>query len=339
VALSFAGAQRDYVGQVAAALKARGMRCFYDADRQVRLWGTHLAEELPRIYERESVVVVVFVSADYAEGDWTRLERRAAFSRAVREAGVYVLPARFDDSELPGLLGDVAAINLRDYTPEQFADLVVAKIADLGISPSPPQGEAGRRPPGGIRVSEAEPRRLGVHAAISVPGVSDEVLPEYVPRDADADVQARLAAASRRGGFVLLVGGSSVGKTRCAAEAVKAVLPEWWLAHPAGPGEVAALARAPTPQTVVWMDELQRYLDGEHGLTGGVVRALLRGAPGSNHRHAVAGPVHRLHCAARPRRRRPARPGTGSTGPGCGHPHRPGVQPGGAGPGPRRRGP
>ena len=102
VALSFAGAQRDYVGQVAAALKARGVRCFYDADEQVRLWGTHLAEELPKIYARESAAVVVFISADYAEGDWTRLERRAAFSHAVAEAGVYVMPARFDDSELPG---------------------------------------------------------------------------------------------------------------------------------------------------------------------------------------------------------------------------------------------
>ena len=28
VALSFAGAQRDYVEQVAAALQARGVRCF-----------------------------------------------------------------------------------------------------------------------------------------------------------------------------------------------------------------------------------------------------------------------------------------------------------------------
>ena len=78
-----------------------------------------------------------------------------------------------------------------------------------------------------------------------------------------------------RGGFVLLVGGSSVGKTRCAVEAVKALLPDWWLVHPAGPAEVAALAAAPPPRTVVWLDELQRYLDGEHGLTGGVVRALL----------------------------------------------------------------
>ncbi len=278
VALSFAGAQRDYVEQVAGVLKARGVRCFYDADRQVRLWGTHLAEELPRIYARESAVVVVFVSADYAGGDWTRLERRAAFSRAVHEAGVYVLPARFDDSELPGLLGDVVAVDLRDCTPGQFADLVVAKLVDVGISPSLSPREAGSRPPGGVRVNEADPRRLGVHAAISVPGVPDEDPPEYVARDVDAaefGVGARVAAAAERGGFVLLVGGSSVGKTRSAFEAVRALLPGWWLVHPAGPGEVAALAGAPSPQTVVWLDELQRYLDGEHGLTGGVVRALL----------------------------------------------------------------
>ena len=153
----------------------------------------------------------------------------------------------------------------------------MAKLADLAISPSLP-GEVGGGPPGGMRVSEADPRRLGVHAAISVSGVSDEVPPEYVPRDVDAaehGVRARVKAMKKRGGFVLLVGGSSVGKTRCAFEAVRALLPDWWLVHPAEPGEVAALAAAPVPQTVVWLDELQRYLDGEHGLTGGVVRALL----------------------------------------------------------------
>ena len=51
-------------GKVAAELKARGIRCFYDADEQVRLWGTNLAEELPRSYAHESAAVVMFVSAD-----------------------------------------------------------------------------------------------------------------------------------------------------------------------------------------------------------------------------------------------------------------------------------
>src|SRR6266568_7885574 len=158
VALSFAGAQRDYVGQVAEALRARGVRCFYDADEQIELWGRYLAEELPRIYARESAAVVVFISADYAGRDWTRLERRAAFSRAVAEAGVYVLPARFDDSELPGLLPDVVTIDLRRYTPAQFADLVVEKLADLAASPSPPGG-TDRSPAGAVRVEEPGPRR------------------------------------------------------------------------------------------------------------------------------------------------------------------------------------
>ncbi len=137
------------------------------------------------------------------------------------------------------------------------------------------------RPAGAVRVRDAWPRLLGVHAAISVPGVADEVLPEYVPRDVDtaeSGVQAKVKAAAERGGFVLLVGGSSVGKTRCAVEAVQALLPEWWLVHPAGAAEVAVLAAAPMPRTVVWLDELQRYLDGEHGLTGAVVRALLTAA-------------------------------------------------------------
>ena len=138
--------------------------------------------------------------------------------------------------------------------------------------------DSARSPAAGVRVSEADLRRLGVHAAISVPGVPEEIPPEYVPRDADdgqSGVRARVAAAAQRGGFVLLVGGSSVGKTRSAFETVTTLLPEWWLVHPAGPAEVAALAAAPTPRTVMWLDELQRYLDGDHGLTGGVVRALL----------------------------------------------------------------
>jgi hypothetical protein len=129
-----------------------------------------------------------------------------------------------------------------------------------------------------MRVGEANPRLLGVHQAISVPGVPDEVPPEYVPRDVDAaefGVRAKVQAAAQQGGFVLLVGGSSVGKTRCAVEMMKVLLPDWWLLHPANPAEVIALAQAPPSQTVVWLDELQRYLDGEHGLTGAVVRALL----------------------------------------------------------------
>jgi metal-responsive CopG/Arc/MetJ family transcriptional regulator len=283
VALSFADAQRDYVSQVAQALQARGVRCFYDADEQSELWGKDLIKELSAIYDEQAAAVVVFVSAEYAARDWTRLERRAALGRAVRERREYVLPARFDDTPLPGLLSDMVTVDLRRRAPQQFAAVIADKLAAFaiagaaaGASAGDPDGGTRRpRPAGAVRVREADPQRLGVHVAISMSGVPDEVPPEYVPRDADAGIRAKIAAAAQQGGFLLLVGGSSVGKTRSAVEAVKELLPDWWLVHPAGPTEVAALAAAPSPRTVVWLDELQRYLDGEHGLTAAVVRALL----------------------------------------------------------------
>jgi hypothetical protein len=133
VALSYAGEQRSYVERVAACLAEQGVSYYYDRDDPTLLWGRNLAEELPRIYEHDAASVVIFVSADYAAKDWTRLERRAALSRAVRERNAYVLPARFDDSVLPGLVGDVAYADVSKMEPEEFADGVVRWLKGLGI--------------------------------------------------------------------------------------------------------------------------------------------------------------------------------------------------------------
>ncbi|WP_157437877.1 hypothetical protein [Actinoplanes subtropicus] len=131
-----------------------------------------------------------------------------------------------------------------------------------------------RAPAGAVRVREALPRRLGVHAAIQIKGAEGE-LPPYVPRDLDADLRAAVTASADSGGFVLLVGGSSVGKTRALFEAVRDDLAEWWLLHPADTAALEAFAAQPTVRTVVWLDELQRYLDHPGGLPVGVLRTLL----------------------------------------------------------------
>lgn len=200
VALSFAGAQRDYVGQVAAALKTRGVRCFYDADEQVGLWGKSLAEELPVIYGEQAAAVVVFVSAEYADRNWTRLERRAALARAVEERREYVLPARFDDTPLPGLLSDMVTIDLRDRTPQEFAALIAGKLAALGITMSAPSADAGdpardvesTRPAGAERVAEENPQRLNMHKAISGPSLGEKTPRALRLRRADRPFWRRL---------------------------------------------------------------------------------------------------------------------------------------------------
>ncbi|MEV4019917.1 HD-GYP domain-containing protein [Nonomuraea angiospora] len=128
-----------------------------------------------------------------------------------------------------------------------------------------------------IRVAQADPRRLGVHAAIDAPGATGD-LPAYILRDTDTaprGVRSLLAKAASRGGMVVLVGESSVGKSRSAYEAIGAVLPHWWLLHPADAGQVRQAAEQVTGRLVVWLDELQRYLGGSAGLSAATVRVLL----------------------------------------------------------------
>ncbi|MEU4442751.1 hypothetical protein AB0K14_00320 [Actinosynnema sp. NPDC050801] len=119
-----------------------------------------------------------------------------------------------------------------------------------------------------VPVREADPLRLGVHRPITVG--SDTSMPHYVPRDVDVRLRALIAEAAERGGFVLLVGGSSVGKTRSLFEAVRQVVPDRSLVQPTTVRGLEGLDRI-----VLWLDELQSHLDGEHGLSASVVRGLL----------------------------------------------------------------
>ncbi|WP_370964742.1 hypothetical protein [Amycolatopsis sp. cg9] len=140
-----------------------------------------------------------------------------------------------------------------------------------------------RRPPGTVRVRDTQPRVLGVHAAIQTtlppedaqPGPGEGELPLYVPRDFDADLRTKLTRAQHQGGFVLLAGDSSVGKTRALFEAVKAVMPDWWLLHLRDAKALREFAAHPAERTVVWLDELQDYLDFAGGVPAGQVRELI----------------------------------------------------------------
>ena len=142
VALSFAGEQRLYVEVVARTLQSRGVSVFYDEFETVRLWGKHLAEELQSVYEGRASLAVMFISADYVEKMWPRHERRAILSRAVEERGEYVLPVRFDDSEVPGFSRSLDYLRAECHSPAELAAMIADK---LGIKPF--QGKASDAPP------------------------------------------------------------------------------------------------------------------------------------------------------------------------------------------------
>lgn len=134
VALSFAGEDRDYVDQVAHFLKDRGIKVFYDLFEEADLWGKDLYVHLSEVYQKRARYTVMFISKMYAEKIWTNHERRSAQARAFQDAQEYILPARFDDTEIPGVLSTVGYIGLQKRSPDDLASLIVKKIISSGGS-------------------------------------------------------------------------------------------------------------------------------------------------------------------------------------------------------------
>ena len=126
VALSFAGEQRPYVSDVAAVLRDGGASVFYDdyAD----LWGKDLTKEFERVFRSASRFVVIFVSNAYVQKAWPNLERQHALAGRIERMDDSVLPARFDQIELPGLPSTVGYLDIGKRSPQELAALILTKL-------------------------------------------------------------------------------------------------------------------------------------------------------------------------------------------------------------------
>lgn len=126
VALSFAGEDRLYVQQVAKFLKSNRLNVFYDEFEEAKMWGKDLAEHLDDIYRNKARYCVIFISSHYANKAWPSHEKRSALARGVIEKE-YILPARFDETEILGIPPSTVYIDLRKKMPEEFGQLIIGK--------------------------------------------------------------------------------------------------------------------------------------------------------------------------------------------------------------------
>src|SRR5690606_17520702 len=120
-----------------------------------------------------------------------------------------------------------------------------------------------------------DPLQLGVHPAITLPASPRTEPPAYIPRDVEEEVRKGLAG----GGFVLLVGDSTAGKSRTAYEAVRATLPDHVLVAPHDRATLpAAIESCMREQRVVlWLSDLEYYL-GPGGLTREQIARITSGS-------------------------------------------------------------
>ncbi|MFN6571963.1 toll/interleukin-1 receptor domain-containing protein [Dendronalium sp. ChiSLP03b] len=130
-AFSFAGEDREYVEEVANNLKNSDIKVFYDVFEQVNLWGKNLYSHLDEVYRNKARFCVIFISEHYRRKNWTNHERESAQTRAFQKNEEYILPARFDNTEIPGVHSTTAYINLLEFSPKQFAQLLIKKLKTI----------------------------------------------------------------------------------------------------------------------------------------------------------------------------------------------------------------
>ncbi|WP_229886832.1 helix-turn-helix domain-containing protein [Streptomyces subrutilus] len=182
----------------------------------------------------------------------TDLARRAVLGRTtVSEALSPAKPAPSPDT--------VAALARALQLPvEEMLELQRRAVEDTGVRSVP-----------GRSIGEWDPHDLEVHPAghtASEPGRSGaKTMPGYVRRAHDRVLAGLVEdAAAGRSRAVVLVGGSSTGKTRACWEAVQPLAAKGWrLWHPFDPTRAQdALQDLPrvAPRSVVWLNEAQHYL-------------------------------------------------------------------------------
>ena len=155
------------------------------------------------------------------------------------------------------------------YTLQEWRRLwEAARQAPSRAAVREPVAPDGQRPLGRLIRDLVNPLDLEVHPAIDggarASGLS--AMPKYILRPHDQRLRETIRRGEHASLFVVLIGGSSTGKTRALWESLQVLSDGWRLWHPIYPGRPSAVLDAfdrgrIAPRTVVWLNEAQLYLD------------------------------------------------------------------------------
>ena len=128
VAFSYASEDHQYVDATANCAMKLGLKIFYDSNEIPDLWGRDLYQHLSKVYKDNASYCVIFISKHYANKLWTKHELKNAQARAFSENKEYILPVRFDQTEIPGITPTTAYLDLNKITPCELAELIRQKV-------------------------------------------------------------------------------------------------------------------------------------------------------------------------------------------------------------------
>lgn len=87
-----------------------------------------MAEYLADIYHNKSTYCIMLISKAYVSKAWPTYERQNVIARQIEQMGDYILPVRFDDSVVPGLVTTINYVRGTEKLPHDVAELFMKKI-------------------------------------------------------------------------------------------------------------------------------------------------------------------------------------------------------------------
>ena len=213
VAFSFAGEKREFVEKVAALLARQFGKgaILYDKFHEAEFARRNLGIYLPDLYHDESDLVVVIVCPDYDAKQWTGLEWAAIHALLSQRKDGEVMLGRFGRASVAGLYSTAGFSELDDKTPEQFADLILERLA----------------------LNEGKPKDYYLRPAVASPAAPHPSirhnLPTLQPFFGREEELRKIAAALNREDRTwgaLIDGPGGMGKTSLAVRAAHDASPE-----------------------------------------------------------------------------------------------------------------
>jgi len=127
-AISFAGEIREIAEQIANLLTERGVRVFYDRYSEGDMLGKKLSTYFHKKYGRDTRYVIILISKEYPQKDWTNLELSIARDEAKKRKEEFILPIRLDDTKILGIHDDIGFIDFREKGIERTINILLEKL-------------------------------------------------------------------------------------------------------------------------------------------------------------------------------------------------------------------
>ena len=160
IAFSFAGEKREFVEEVARILADRfgEDKILYDKFHEAEFAVFDLGIRLPKLYGEQSDLIIPVICPNYDAKRWTGWEWVYIYGLLTKADSHRVMPSRFEYAQADGLSPASGFIELDKKTPEQFATLILERLALNEGKPKDHYTKSARKPPSPLASAAPSPR-------------------------------------------------------------------------------------------------------------------------------------------------------------------------------------